>query len=356
MFAVHHTRRPEPGILVSTLFIALALSIAPAHAAAVKIAWNPVPETGLQGYRIHLGTASHTYTVTHDTSQTTFEVPDLDYGKTYYLAVSVFGATGQESLYSEEITVELAIPPAPSEILVNGSFEAGTTGWTTTGNQTVQSAAPYLPTDGANIVAFNASNLPPNAVISQTFSTAVGETYVLGFDAGVLAFNTSAQTLAVNVSGSANLVSQSITILGTGGGTNRWQPQTFSFVADSTTTTLAFQDQSLTTNSIDLLLDNVKLTGPAAPPIAPADPPTIGTPSLTGSPGSMVISLRVAAAGTYALQRSTDLIQWEQVAETELLEPGNLEFHDTTQGVLPEPPVPALFYRIGSTAFASGNP
>ncbi len=349
MSAVYHTRRRKPGFFISTLLIVFALSFTPAQATSVKLAWNPVAETGLLGYRIHLGTVSQVYTVTHETLETTSEVPDLLYDTTYYLAVSVIGGNGLESPLSEEISVTLA---SPQEILVNGSFETGTYGWTTTGNQSVQSTEPYQPTDGTRIVALNAGDLAPNAVLSQTFPTAPGETYVLSFDAGVLSFNRNVQTLTVNVSGSASLVSQSLTLQGDGSGGNLWQPQTFSFVADSSTTTLVFSDLSPTSNSIDLLLDKVRVMGPAALPVVPPVPPVIGNPSLTGQPGSMSISLQVASAGTYVLQRSVDLVRWEQIAETELLESGIVEFLDES----PQELLPAVFYRIGSTAFASGNP
>jgi hypothetical protein len=159
--------------------------------------------------------------------------------------------------------------------LVNGSFEQNFTGWTSTGNLEIQSATPYAATNGSKLVAFNTRNSTPNGVLSQTFATTAGQTYTLAFDTGVLSYNTSSQALQVTVTGSGSLLSQTITIAGLSGGTNRWLPQSFTFVANSTTSTLAFKDQSTTTSNLDLVLDNVRVTGifsgPNTAPVAVTD-------------------------------------------------------------------------------------
>ena len=169
------------------------------------------------------------------------------------------------SLNSNVVTVNITITDPGSPVaLTNGGFESGLSGWTATGNLASSSGSPYVATEGAKLVSFNGANMESNGVLSQTFSTTAGRTYTLSFDAGALAFNTSSQTLLVTVTGAGNLLSKSISIAGAGGGTNRWLPQGFSFVADGSSATLAFRDQSGTTNSIDLLLDNVRVNGGAA--------------------------------------------------------------------------------------------
>ena len=59
----------------------------------------------------------------------------------------------------------------------NGGFESGYSGWTATGNQNVASSAPYAPSEGTNLVAFNGGNSAPNAALSQTFATTPGQSY-----------------------------------------------------------------------------------------------------------------------------------------------------------------------------------
>ncbi len=173
------------------------------------------------------------------------------------------------TLDSNIVTVSLTVNAVASGALVNGSFEADFTGWTTTGNQFIQSSSPYTATDGSKLVSFNAGNQAPNGTVSQSFGTVSGQTYTLAFDAGVFSFNTNPQKLLVTVNGTASLLSQSITINGLGGGSNRWVPQSFTFVADSASATLTFTDQSASTNGLDLLLDNVRVTGPPVGNVAP---------------------------------------------------------------------------------------
>ncbi|MES2657778.1 MAG: Ig-like domain-containing protein [Verrucomicrobiota bacterium] len=189
------------------------------------------------------------------------------------------------NLDSNIVTVSITVTAAPTSGLVNGSFESGYTGWTTTGNQSIQSAAPYTATEGTKLASFNAGNTSPDAVLSQTFATLAGATYTLAFDAGVFSFNTNQQKLQVTVNGTGSLLTQVININGLGGGSNRWLPQSFTFVADSGSVTLAFRDQSASTSGLDLLLDNVRVTGPPAGNVAP-----------------------VAAADTYSATPNTPLV------------------------------------------------
>ncbi|MEO5915483.1 MAG: Ig-like domain-containing protein [Luteolibacter sp.] len=288
---------------------------------------------------------------------------NADGGFTYTPAI---GYTGPDSftyhandggLNSNVVTVNITVLEIVSGTLVNGSFEAGFSGWTTTGNLSIQFGTPYAATDGTKLAGFNGGNQAPNAVLSQSFTTTPGVTYILAFDAGVLSYNTNSQTLQVTVAGTGNLLTRTIAVIGAGNGINRWLPQSFSFMANSATTVLTFRDQSTTTAGIDLLLDNVRINGsapsaipqaitmmletPAALPVIP--PPTeIGIPTLSGHPGAWTVRLDPAMAGDYVLERSEDLIRWEVVTEKKWNEPGPLEFNDSWN-----PPSGRQFYRIG---------
>ena len=55
-------------------------------------------------------------------------------------------------------------------------------------------------------------------------------------------------------------------------------PQAFTFVADSPMTTLTFEDISATTQNVDLVLDNVRVTVPGETPIVTADPQSAAVP------------------------------------------------------------------------------
>jgi len=90
-----------------------ALSIAPdAFPASVTVSWNPVSFKNLRGYKIYCGTSHRNYsrriTLGKVTSGT---VTNLVKGRTYYFAVTSYGA-GVESGYSREVV----FPPIKAPI------------------------------------------------------------------------------------------------------------------------------------------------------------------------------------------------------------------------------------------------
>lgn len=153
------------------------------------------------------------------------------------------------------------------QIVVNGSFESGLASWASSGNVVVQSGSPYAPSDGGTLIVFNGGNSTPNGVISQTVPTTPGKTYTLDFDLGVFSYNTAQQKMLVRVEGSGNLLNQTLTLARSGGSNVVWTPRTYTFVANSATSTLSFTDVSTATASLDLTLDRVRITGEAPPQV-----------------------------------------------------------------------------------------
>jgi hypothetical protein len=152
-----------------------------------------------------------------------------------------------------------AAPAPAASPFTNGGFEAGYDGWSQSGYQTIIENGGYRTAEGNRGVAFNAGNMPANAVLSQSFATTPGQKYLLTFSLGVYAFNTSEQRLQVEVKGNGTLLSTAASIYGTYGGQTRWTSQSFTFVADSAVTSLTFRDVSPATFSLDMLLDNVQV-------------------------------------------------------------------------------------------------
>jgi len=98
----------------------------------IKLGWNAVPETGIQGYKVYVGTASNQYTSTYSAGTSlSYTVPDRVLGTTYYFAVKAVGADGLESAYSQEMAVTIAPPPLPvgGGMTTNGSGQR-TLNWT----------------------------------------------------------------------------------------------------------------------------------------------------------------------------------------------------------------------------------
>jgi lysophospholipase L1-like esterase len=218
------------------------------------------------------------------------------------------------------------------QMTANGGFESALSGWTFTGSLSIQSASPYSPTEGATLVAFNDGNLVPNGVLSQTFPTVTGQTYTVAFDVGILAYNLLSQNLEISVTGTSPLLTELVTLNGTGSPSPVWESRSFTFVADGSSATLRFRDVSAATAFVDLLLDNVRVFGPPQLPI----------PTISGTPENLAISLLAPFAGNYVCERSPDLLLWQEIDCREQLVPGLLEFHDA-QNPAPE----KSFYRIG---------
>ena len=105
-----------------SLFVVLAvLFLFPlaetAHSATVTLAWDPNPEPTVAGYRLYLGTSPGYYTSSVDVAAATrATVSSLIEGVTYYMAVTAYDTSGNQSGYSDEIvyTVPGGAVPEPS--------------------------------------------------------------------------------------------------------------------------------------------------------------------------------------------------------------------------------------------------
>lgn len=236
-----------------------------------------------------------------------------------------------------------ALAPSP---LVNGSFESNYSGWTASGNQVIRTSTSGMIPDGIKYVSFNSGNAVPNGVLAQTFATSAGQGYHLDLAMGTLAFNTSEQRLQVEITGIDAPVSQVFSMNGIGGGNIRWEDRRIRFTASGPAATLVLRDLSPTSQSIDLLLDHVRLT-PIVSPIpaaaaAAALPPGDRVPvSFARTGGICRIGVNATLPGRYELQRSRDLETWETIESWQVTEPGWVEFADDGSGE------PRMFYRVG---------
>jgi hypothetical protein len=200
------------------------------------------------------------------------------------------------------------VPPA---ILLNGSFEYGSAGWILSGSVATSTKPLYEFSDGAAMLHFNFGQQTPNGEISQSFSTTIGQTYQLAFDLG--AFSTLVQReqrIQVIVEGESVLLSEVRTATSPGDGTD-YQPHSFTFVADSTTTTLRFRDVSVQTMNVDLALDNVRIAAPAT------GEPGAAFASIARTSGGYMVQFHGLPGHHYDVQRSEDLKTWVTLIDVE---------------------------------------
>ncbi len=85
-------------------------SPAPARTANATVTWNANTEADLAGYRVYVGTTSGSYNFAGPfevSGATSFTVPNLPVGTTYFFAVTAFDKSGNESTKSSEVSKSL---------------------------------------------------------------------------------------------------------------------------------------------------------------------------------------------------------------------------------------------------------
>ena len=205
--------RPATLALCFLIMVAVYSLIAPtdsASAAQVTVAWDPDTSPGVAGYNVYWGTVSKNYSWYANTAtQTTYTVPSLTEGATYYFAATAYDATRTESGFSSEVayTVPAACTYAVSP--ASQSFGAGggtantnvSTGvacnWTTSNTSPWISIASGASGTGSGTVAYTAA--PNTGTASRTAGLTVAGRILTITQAGVQTY-----TLSVSTSGSGS--------------------------------------------------------------------------------------------------------------------------------------------------------
>ena len=111
------------------LGLALLLFVSNVYAGQVTLAWDAVSAPSLSGYRLYYGQNSGSYSSQLDAgTQTTYTVPGLTDGQTYYFAVTAYDAD-EESAFSNEVSVTIPAPGVqlstnPSTVAPGGTVTA----------------------------------------------------------------------------------------------------------------------------------------------------------------------------------------------------------------------------------------
>jgi uncharacterized membrane protein YgcG len=105
---------------ISILIMFIVLFAQAAHAATVMVSWSENSKSDLVGYRVYYGTSSRSYESILDVGNfTSVEIGSLTPGATYYISVTAYDDSGNESEHSEE--VQVTIPAESSNLLSPGS-------------------------------------------------------------------------------------------------------------------------------------------------------------------------------------------------------------------------------------------
>lgn len=107
--------------LFLTLIVLLCL-VSAGMAADVGLAWDHSTSPDVTGYKVYFGTASGVYgTPVSIAYQNTFVVTGLNEKVEYFFAVTAFDAAGNESGYSNEVSVltkDVTPPNPPGELRI----------------------------------------------------------------------------------------------------------------------------------------------------------------------------------------------------------------------------------------------
>ncbi len=160
------------------LFCLIILGATTSYAADTTVTWNAPTENedgsplgDLEGYIIYYGTSSDTYTQSIDIGNvTTYQLSGLEYETTYYIALTAYDTSGNESNYSSEQPIPIGpasdtTSPDISSVLASEITETSSTiSWTT--NESADTKIQY----GTTISYGSSTSLDSSTVTSHSQS------------------------------------------------------------------------------------------------------------------------------------------------------------------------------------------
>jgi hypothetical protein len=123
--------------------------------------WNRNKEPDLAGYRIYVGTSSNNYTVFHNSTDTSFIIPGLTAGTTYYIGISAYDTKGNESVSSEKNCIPALTPKTPANFYAGPAYKKIKMKWSKNSEYDILGYNIYRSaTSGQNFIKLN--NTPIN--------------------------------------------------------------------------------------------------------------------------------------------------------------------------------------------------
>ena len=106
-------------------------------ASSLHVTWNANTDSDLSGYKVYYGTQSNTYgTPVPIVDATSYDIPNVQTGSTYYVAVSAYDSSNNESVKSAELSAYIpasdTTPPTGSVSINSGAASTSSTAVTLT--------------------------------------------------------------------------------------------------------------------------------------------------------------------------------------------------------------------------------
>jgi len=145
------------------LLLTFLFTAAPVFPAQIRLGWEPNSEPDLAGYRVCCRTASGTYGAAFEAgTATTYTVTGLTAGQTYYLAVTAYDTSNNESGFSSEVSgvatdpgsTTVATNPPGLQIIVDGATYTSpqTFTWPVGSAHTLAAPSPLSESNGTRYV------------------------------------------------------------------------------------------------------------------------------------------------------------------------------------------------------------
>jgi len=143
--------------IILIIVYAIFMGVLPfAWAAQIGLAWDANVESDLAGYKVYYGTASQSYGTPVDIGNlTSYTLTGLTQGQTYYLSVTAYDTSKNESIHSSEVSgaatdpaqsvaITIATSPTSLSITVDGtSYTAPQTfNWTAGSSHSIGVSSP----------------------------------------------------------------------------------------------------------------------------------------------------------------------------------------------------------------------
>ena len=137
--------------LILTLFLFVALSES-VRAAEIRLAWDPNTEEGLAGYVVYYGTATGRYRWMVDLGNvTTYDLTRLTPGVTYFIALTAYDTSNNESVFSNEVSgVGMLMPPNVTSFAIDNGAGSTASRTVTLNNTAINSPTHYMASESSS--------------------------------------------------------------------------------------------------------------------------------------------------------------------------------------------------------------
>ncbi len=264
--------------------LALCALAGAAHAGTISVAWNPVTDTDLAGYKVYYGTSPGNYSQSRDVGNvTSTTLSGLDACTRYYIAIKAYDTGGLESTgYSNEVA---GLPrPVVSTVAPTSGQQGQSLTLTITGESFDTGATVEFSGTGISVLAVRRSSctqLSADIRIDAAAATGARDLTVMNPDRS---FGTKAAAFTVNANTAPTVTSTSPAAGATGVSVSVKPTVTFSEAMDPA---------SITSSTVRLL-------NSSSQPVAQA----AGSPSLSadGKTATITPAANLSYKATYKVQ------------------------------------------------------